>query len=186
MRRVEHSVAAKTGLALCGAVALVALSPILAFADHGENGTSIRDRDNNEQEVDKVSLTPTGDLACNWGKAQLERSEVTTSSGSTDVHCHDVREEGSWAGSAKCTNLSWKIYRCDQYKVTFNLYYFDDNPDTNYEIGIWRSAGCHEFGHTSSIGHRAEGNNNSCMQQYVSEYRQTFDQHDLDSIDSDY
>lgn len=185
MRRAKHSVAAKTGLAICGAVALVALSPILALADHIDNDSSVRDRDNNQQEVDKVELTAAGDLACNWGKAELERSVVTTSWGSTDVHCYDDVVEATWIGRAQCTARTWTLHRCDQYKVTFNYYHFDENPDTNLEIGTWRTTGCHEFGHTSSLGHRAENNNNSCLQPVASEYRQTFDQHDLESINSD-
>ena len=185
MRSAKRSVAARAVLATSSAAALVVLSPVLARADHKDNGTSTLDRDNDQQDVDKVSLTSAGNLACDWGKAQLERSEVTTSWGATDVHCHDSAVAEQWVGRTKCINRTWTIYRCDQYELTFNYYYLDVNPDTNYEIGIWRNAGCHEFGHTSSLGHRAEDNNNSCMQPYASENRQTFDQHDLDSINSD-
>jgi hypothetical protein len=46
-----------------------------------------------------------------------------------------------------------------------------------------RSLGCHEFGHTGSIGHRSNSNdtdNNSCMHSGI--WPETYDSYDINAI----
>lgn len=171
-------------------LALTATSGALAppaLANHGDNATSTLDRDNNQQEVDTYLLSDAGQLACSSGKAALDASEISMSLGGSDIHCFD-RNYGDvgWFGQTVCTDRAYTLNRCDQYSVRFNYFYLGTNP-TTAERNTWKSVGCHEFGHTASIGHRTAASDpdiNSCMR--TDNYGPlNFDSHDIDEINAD-
>jgi hypothetical protein len=172
-------------LSLLLAVVLVVSFGSPAFAEHGDNSSAIRDRDNNSQGWDRNGLTDAGTVACDWGADQLERSEITMAGpgNSGDIHCFDDYYAWDLFGGATCTETNWWNGKCDHYLLQFNLKYY--GQITNYwERTQYRYIGCHEFGHTSSVGHRqVDNNDNSCM---VSGSGQVaFDNHDLAAINRD-
>lgn len=172
---------AVAGAAAAGSVLVPSTT---ASAEHGSN---LRDRDNNSQAVDKYMLSDAGIIACDQGTQELERSEISMSVGSTDIHCYDANYGNTdWVGETQCTVISYDL-KCDQYSVRFNYYHWGTNPD-DFERQLWKSVGCHEFGHTSSVGHRFpinDGGQLSCMRNGASSQWQTFDDHDIETIDQD-
>ncbi len=135
------------------AVALSVLSAAYAVAHH-DDGSVTWVRDNNTQEYDYNDLTPGGKLACDHGAAQLARSEITVKKGSNDIHCHDGYEWRGAAGTTSCTSTVWWNGRCGHFRVWFNTAgEANARPETGLEKNYWKALGCHEFGHTGSIGH---------------------------------
>jgi hypothetical protein len=170
-------------------VAVVCLSllavtvPGTARASHGDNSTSIRDRDNNTQDWDMHSLSGAGEDACIWGAGELEvDSEITMKAfESGDIHCYDdyyVTEP--WFGMTRCTDVNLLNRRCDHYRIYINLSIYGSR-DNDFEHRAYHSVGCHEFGHTSSVGHR--GVTGTCMQS--GSINQHFDSHDTSAINAD-
>lgn len=160
------------------ALMLIIATAMPAYANHQGNSTALMNRDNNTQDVEEYNLTNAGRVACRHGDAQLERSEIATQAGTTDIHCHDGSYVTDWIGQTYCQAANWNGTRCDHYNVTFNYYYNGGtNPDTTVENYLWMNAGCHEFGHTSSIGHISSVDDpilGSCMQSSASEHRRNF------------
>ena len=132
---------------------------------HHDDGPRLRTRDNNTQEYEHVDLTAAGEMACDWGASQLERSEITVQEGDSDIHCHDSHFAGRAGGKVSCTTIVWWNRRCGHYRIEFNLAGMDETPDSNRERNYWRNVGCHEFGHTGSIGH--VDSNDTCMRSWV-------------------
>lgn len=160
------------------------LSQPEAGADHRQNsGLATFNRDNNNHVFIRRDLTAAGQAACNWGAKELDASsEITTSawvSGKNDVNCYDGDYDEPWFGLASCT-VVLDANTCDVYSVQFDLDYGQiDNPT---ERGYYEYVGCHEFGHTSSIGHRASGS--GCM--VINNPSSYLDAHDRDAINADF
>lgn len=156
-------------------VAFVLCVPFTARAGHDDNGT---DPDNRNQAVKGFSLSTNGTRAMNHGKSQLERSVITTSWGGGDIEVYDKDYgDNGWYGRTDCTDWNALWTSCDIIRVRFNQYWY-------LTASQWRSLGCHEFGHTADIGHRARSNdtdNNSCMREDI--WPQYYDKHDLNAID---
>lgn len=161
-----------TTLALAAAFTLAL--PSAARADHDDNGT---DPDNRNQAVKGFHLSTNGTNAMNYGKAELERSVITTSWGGGDIEVYDDDYgRTGWYGSTGCTNWNALWTSCDIIRVRFNQH-------SSLTASQWRSLGCHEFGHTGDLGHRKKSNdsdNNSCMREEI--WPTHFDQHDLNAI----
>ena len=155
----------RTALRAAAAVSAVALLVTSTAGAHHDDARRLRTRDNNTQEYEHVDLTAAGEMACDWGASQLERSEITVNEGDSDIHCHDSHWSGDSGGMARCTSTVWWNRRCDHYRIDFNLAGMDTTPDSNAERNFWRTAGCHEFGHTGSIGH--VDSNETCMRSWV-------------------
>ena len=167
--------------------AAVAASVLMAgpAAAHHDYGPSPLVRDNNTQDYDHNYLTQAGEIACDHGAAQLDRSEISVEEGPDDIHCYDSFDAGGPPGYAECTDSNWWNGRCDHYRVWFNLHRLDLTPDTDLERNYWRSLGCHEFGHTGKIGH--VDSTSTCMwaTTYVSIFNsEILIQDDLDHIDA--
>lgn len=151
-------------------------------AAHHDDGTVSYVRDNNTQDYDHNNLTAGGEMACDHGAAQLGRSEISMTVGSNDIHCHDSSTLGGAAGTAGCTSTVWWNGRCDHFRVWFNTSGTDTTPDTFLERNYWKALGCHEFGHTGSIGHLS---NSTCMRPGLETHLyniQALSQDDLDHI----
>ncbi|MCX4974460.1 hypothetical protein [Streptomyces sp. NBC_00620] len=161
--------------ALAVAAALILALPSAAHADHDDDGT---DPDNRNQAVKGIKLTTNGTNAMNHGKAELERSVITTSWGGGDIEVYDADYgDTEWSGRTDCTNWNALWTSCDIIRVRFNQYY-------GLTASQWRSLGCHEFGHTADLGHRKASNdsdNNSCMRG-KGIWPTHYDQHDLNAI----
>lgn len=152
-----------------------------ALAGHGDNDTSLSDRSGNVQEVEWVGLTNAGVVACEWGAARLEETEISLISGYDEITCADSDYNASWFALTSCQSV--QNGRCLYYLIRFDLDY--GQIDNNTERDYYRSAGCQEFGHTSSIGHRASDTGNpSCMLEPSTNLY--FDSHDVAEIDADY
>lgn len=154
--------------------------PVPAYAGHGGKGT---DPDNQNQYIEAPdSLTTYGSDAMNHGKAQLERSDITTYWGTNDIRVYDYNYgDTAWAGKADCLDLNWLGQSCDVIRVRFN-----EHSMVGLGQGSWKSLGCHEFGHTGDIGHRpasGDTDKNSCMRD-DDIWPQNFDSHDLEAINS--
>jgi hypothetical protein len=166
------------------AVAISLTLPAIAHADHGGSGSSLTNRDNNDHDFDSNSLEPESQLACSHGKSQMgSQTEVRVAVGSSDVHCFDADYGNTtWVGTTSCTSLTWNHTRCDQYRINFNTHHIISN-------NLWKSAGCHEVGHTSSVGHRTAASDPnspySCMRAAVGSNRTTYDSHDITEINND-
>ena len=170
---------------IAAAVAVSALATGPAAAHH-DDGRGLLVRDNNTQDYDHNYLTAAGKIACDHGAAQLGRSEISVEKGPDDIHCYDSFAPGQLPGIARCTGTvwSWFTLRCDHYRVWFNLHGMDLTPDTDLERNYWRAVGCHEFGHTGSIGHVSSLA--TCMSRYIFldvTNSEVFTQDDLDHID---
>ncbi|MFI5756779.1 hypothetical protein [Streptomyces sp. NPDC051569] len=161
-------------MAFAMAAALALAIPTVAHADHDDSGT---DPDNRNQAVKGFSLTTNGTNAMNQGKAELERSVITTSWGGGDIEVYDGNYGNSgWHGRTDCTDWNALWTSCDIIRVRLNTY-------QSKTASQWRSLGCHEFGHTGDLGHRKGSNdsdNNSCMR--VEIWPTHYDQHDLNAI----
>lgn len=156
-----------------------------ASAGHGDNGSAISyDRDNNNQSVERINVTQAGSLACGWGLARLDNTEVDAHwPGNNDIRCRDGDYNKPWLGITSCTNVSWHNFRCDIYGIRFDLDY-GRTVDSAWERRWYRYIGCHEFGHTSSVGHRAsDTDHNSCMRNGHGHI--WFDRHDHTAINRD-
>ncbi|WP_141747145.1 hypothetical protein [Streptomyces agglomeratus] len=144
------------------------------YADHDDSGI---DPDNRNQAVKGFSLTGNGTLAMNHGKAQLEKTVITTSWGGGDIEVYDGEyERNGWHGKTDCTD--WNAFRtsCDIIRVRLNQSY-------SKTASQWKSLGCHEFGHTGDIGHRNSSNDtdgNSCMRS--DKWYLNYDSHDISAI----
>lgn len=165
----------------------VAASVLMAgpAAAHHDSPPRLRVRDNNTQDYDHNILTEAGEIACDHGAAQLGRSEISVEEGPDDIHCYDSYDRGGPSGFARCTKSNWWNQRCDHYKVWFNLSGLDTTPDTDRERNYWRSLGCHEFGHTGSIGHVSSLS--TCMYASINTNAHNSEvliQDDLDHIDA--
>ncbi len=148
--------------AISSAISLLVTSTAIA---HHDDGPRLRTRDNNTQEYEHVNLTSAGEIACDWGATQLGRSEIIMSQGDNDIHCHDMNSADSARAWVECTSTVWWNRRCDHYRIEFNLRGMDTTPDSNSERNFWRAVGCHELGHTGSIGH--VDSNQTCMRSWV-------------------
>ncbi|MFF0474317.1 hypothetical protein [Streptomyces sp. NPDC004284] len=159
---------------LAVAAALVLTIPSSAQASHDDNGT---DPDNRNQAVKGFSLTSNGSTAMGYGKAELERSVITTSWGGGDIEVYDgAYGDTKWHGRTDCTNWNALWTSCDIIRVRFNTSY-------SKSLNQWKSLGCHEFGHTGDLGHRyasTDTDNNSCMR--IEIWPMHYDQHDLNAI----
>ena len=154
-----------------------------AGAHHDDGSTRLRTRDNNTQDYEHVDLTPAGEMACDWGASQLQRSEITVKLGDNDIHCHDSVLSGYSGSRVYCTTTVWWNRRCGHFQIDFNLRDMDTTPDSNHERNFWRYTGCHEFGHTGSITH--VNSNESCMRSWSGlglNNPETFTSADLDHI----
>ncbi|GGU41698.1 hypothetical protein [Streptomyces lavendofoliae] len=167
-----------TSLRISGAVAMSAVLlmafPATSYAGHDDSGT---DPDNRNQAVKGFSLTANGTSAMNHGKAELERSVISTSWGGGDIEVYDGSYgDTGWHGRTDCTDWNALWTSCDIVRVRLNQSY-------SKSASQWKSLGCHEFGHTADLGHRARSNdtdNNSCMR--VEIWPTRYDQHDLNAI----
>jgi hypothetical protein len=151
-------------------------------ADAPEEGL---DRDNNEQGRDGIGLTNAGQLACDWGAARLDNSEVNVHANDpSDIRCEDgYYGSVSWFGLTSCITRDNTLSRCDVFKIQFNLSTWGP-IDNDYEREEYQYIGCHEFGHTSSLGHRPKSTPATCMAD--GSHQRFFDDHDLYGIDLDY
>lgn len=174
--------------------AFTSLAAAPALADHGDSGSSLKERDNNDQAVALVDLTEVGHLACMQGWLELDRTEISVSEGTGDIYCYDASYGASgWAGETYCRKGAYHPAKCDEFSISFNYYYNQQSGsnttvDTDWETKMWKSTGCHEFGHTSSVGHRFgpdDTDNNSCLRTQVSPNRPTYDSHDIGAINGD-
>jgi hypothetical protein len=182
----RHIPLAVGGLITLGLTAAAPAYP--ALADH--ESSPLENRDNNSQEFDSHSLSTQSQLACSHGKAQLgDQTEISVSVGDADVHCYDQNLGTSLGGTTSCPDTT--IFgRCDHYRVTFNTYFQTTNPLTDAQ---WKSIGCHEMGHTSSVDHRTAASDPnspySCLRngadQAAAGYPTTYDSHDVTAINSD-
>ena len=157
-----------------------------ALASHGDSGAEQLqlNPDNKDQEYEKINMQTGGEIACNTGQIELEKTQITTSEGSSDIHCKDAYYDASWFGLTTCTDKNWWNDRCDHYDVEFDLSDEDVTPDTSAETNAWIFVGCHEFGHTGGLGHRpVSGRYASCME--AGSGHPDFNQHDIDEINED-
>lgn len=172
--------ASRLAAALFLTAGLITVPSAPASAGHG---TWYRP-DNVDQYISGDSLTARGVLGRDRGKAQLERSDITTHWGNNDI---DVRDAyygtvDGFFGRTTCTNEG-SGDKCDVFVVKFNESML---PSTDW---IWRYTGCHEFGHTGSLVHRYPGSsdsdNNSCMREdYNSIPTPSLDGHDINAINA--
>ncbi|MFD7067974.1 hypothetical protein ACFV97_12170 [Streptomyces sp. NPDC059913] len=164
----------RLSVALGTAAALILTFSSSAQASHDDDGF---DPDNRNQAVKGFSLTTNGTNAMNHGKAELERSVITTSWGGGDIEVYDSNYgKSGWHGTTDCTNWNVLWTSCDVIRIRLNTY-------QSKTASQWRSLGCHEFGHTGDLGHRSKSNdtdNNSCMRENI--WPTHFDAHDLNAI----
>ncbi|MEH1166650.1 hypothetical protein V6V47_14820 [Micromonospora sp. CPCC 205539] len=157
-------------------ISVVAFAPP-AVAGHGGKANGGKP-DNKDQSVESNSLTTAGKAAVSYGRGQLDRSEINTSTGSSDIHVYDKSYSATWYGLTSCTDTNWWNGLCDHYDVKFNT-----RTMSGLSTSYWQSLGCHELGHTGSLGHRSAGadvDNNSCMRKEI--WPRSFDAHDVDAI----
>lgn len=162
------------------AVTLTALALVAppAYAGHGGK---IIGPDNLDQAVKGSNLTTRGKLAMNHGKAQLERSKINVSTGGGDIYVRDGKygDTGRY-GRMWCSDTDGGD--CNVYQVTFNVSLL---PSTDY---AYRAVGCHEIGHTGTLGHRyttTDTDDNSCMRKKIyQEWAPNLDSHDVNAINN--
>lgn len=105
--------------------------------------------------------------------------------GNNDVRCRDGNYNApNWFGLADCTDPNWWNDRCNIYLLKFD--WDRGRRVTGSDWRWYRYIGCHEWGHTSSVGHRNvdHGKNNSCMKD--GKGRKWLDPHDHAAINRDY
>lgn len=160
------------------------LAPGPAFAGHGDNGSSLADRDNNSQGVIGYNLTEAGHVACNWGADRLNEDTVITviQPDPSDIHCYDDDSSMDWFGYTTCEDV-FDGSSCDHYRVMFNLRFYGQINADGSDRYLYLFIGCHEFGHTSSVGHRPNGAS-SCMDDASG--KTWLDDHDRYAINHDY
>lgn len=160
-------------------VALLLTVAAPAAADHGGKAAS-GPADNTAQAVESISLTAYGKDAVWNGRYELDRSDINTSVGTSDIHVRDASYTNNWYGNSSCTDRNWTNGRCDHMSVKFNT-----RTMSGHSRAHWMSLGCHEFGHTADLGHRyrnTDTDNNSCMRDDI--WPLDFDSHDINSINS--
>ncbi|MEV6420435.1 hypothetical protein [Streptomyces sp. NPDC051662] len=161
--------------ALAMTAALLLAMSSTAYAGHDDDGI---DPDNRNQAVKGFSLSSNGTSAMNHGKAELERSVITTSWGGGDIEVYDsTYGKTGWHGRTDCTNWNALWTSCDIIRIRLN-------QTQSKTASQWKSLGCHEFGHTADLGHRSASNdtdNNSCMRG-AGVWPTRYDQHDLNAI----
>lgn len=163
-------------VAAVSAAALIAIAGP-AHADHGGDSNT-PGPDNLQQAVKGQNLSERGKAATAHGKAQLERSKISVSTGGGDIYVKDDHYgQTGWTGSTYCTDVGWDG-KCNESLVRFNATYMADEP-----VDQWKSLGCHELGHTGTLGDRGPGNDsndNSCMRDDI--WPKRFDTHDINAI----
>ncbi|WP_155368103.1 hypothetical protein [Catellatospora vulcania] len=167
----------RTAIAVAAAILLVAVAASPASAGHG-NKANAGPPDNAQQDVQSNSLTTGGKAAVAQGRAQLDRTDITTSVGGSDIHVYDASYTSSWYGQTSCTDRNWLNGKCDHLDVKFNT-----RTMGSKSTGYWQSLGCHELGHTGGLGHRShssDSNDNSCMREEI--WPKYFDTHDIDAV----
>jgi hypothetical protein len=146
---------------------------------HASHENNLLDPDNTTQCVKSPSIVPKTVIARDQGFAQLDRTDIDTQyCTGDDIWVQDYTYGATgWYGQAFCDDKTL-TGRCDIYIVQFNESTYGGSTNS------WlRSLGCHEFGHTGSIGHRSNSNdtdNNSCMHSGISP--ETYDSHDINAI----
>lgn len=164
-------------------VAVIVCLPLIASPALAHHGNGFTRPDNADQQFEKIDMQPGGSYACEWGADELERSDISTSYGSADIHCRDAFHSGPWFGLATCTDVNWWNGLCDHYDIDFDLSDNDPNPDTIGEYNAWAYVGCHEFGHTGGLGHEVRSSAySSCMEDGSGHL--FFRQHDIDEINA--
>lgn len=154
----------RTVIGTAGALMLSCTVATPAYAAHE---SSLVDPDNVTQCVKSPSITSTTVAIRDHGMAQLSRSDINTSFCTGD----DIWVRDSYLGDSyffgitQCYRRTLSGNRCDIYIIEFNESRYDNLTATEEA-----SLGCHEFGHTGSIGHRTSStdtDNNSCMRQDI-------------------
>lgn len=181
---VKHTIGRSSHHWISISIVVVLWSALLPTSAMAGNNDMI-DPDNVDHYIDRNSLTAQGDAAVSQGIEQLDRTKMdATLSGSGDVEVYDAYygDSGFWEdleGYAECYEKNYFPYECDKWSVKFN--------DTNLGTwSDWRSIGCHEFGHTAGLSHRASSNDaetTSCMRAAPSS--EVLDLHDIDVINDD-
>jgi hypothetical protein len=166
----------RTALATFTVLALSIGVAAPALAGH-ENLFS--DPDNTTQCVKSPSIVPNTVTARNQGVAQLDRTDIDAQyCTGDDIWVQDYTYGNTgWYGHTWCDDQTLSG-RCDIYITQFNESYY-----LGLSTSQLRSLGCHEFGHTGSIGHRfssTDGDNNSCMRSDI--WPEAYDTHDLNAI----
>jgi hypothetical protein len=167
----------RTAIAITTLIAAILATASPAHANHGGDMIS---PDNSDQAVESIYLSTKAQAAVAHGRSQLDRSDITTVSGTSDIHVYDKYYGLDWYGNTHCTDTNWWNGRCDHYDVKF-----DNTSMNSRSTYYWQSLGCHEFGHTGSLGHRwhsTDSNDNSCMR--VEIWPKYYDTHDIDEINS--
>ncbi|MEV4417647.1 hypothetical protein [Catellatospora sp. NPDC049609] len=169
----------RTVLAAATAILLIAVAATPASAGHGDKANA-GPPDNAQQDVETKSLTTNGAAAAAHGRAQLNKTDITMSTGGSDLHVYDASYSGSWYGQTSCTDRNWLNGKCDHMDIKFNTRLMN-----GLSLSKWQSLGCHEFGHSGGLGHRAhsnDSNDNSCMQ--VDIWPRYYDTHDIDAVNA--
>lgn len=134
-----------------------------------------------------ATLMTAGKVACDWGAEHIDNGteviSVLADPGVSyiDVRCFDGDYNESWFGWTACVEIQ-DSDTCDRYAVSFDLDY--GQIDNATERGYYQYIGCHEFGHTSSIGHRGPGPASTCMEDGSGD--RFFNDHDDVAINTDY
>lgn len=179
----HHTVKMRQIIIICFLVAASLTGQTSALANHGDNGSSMADRDNNDQGRKGYYLTVAGQEACDWGTNRLDATEITMQDNDpSDIRCYDGYYDASWFGLTTCITPDNTAGRCDVYTVQFDLSDYG-HADGSLYVGWYQYIGCHEFGHTSSVGHQPD-QTNSCMDNGSG--NRFFNGHDGDAINADY
>lgn len=168
--------AAVVGTAIGG---LLSSSPAAANHDWGWNP------DNTAHDVEKLSLTSNGSAAVDNGRTELDRSDLQTYTGTSDVHVEDSSFSDGWYGLAWCSTdvAPPSGGRCDHFWVQFNT---RTTTRDSFSSTNWKKLGCHELGHTGGLYEQSDTATypNSCMRQGKSEII-NLDSHDISTINGD-
>lgn len=163
--------------AIAGSV--LGIEPAYANNDWGTNP------DNKTHDVEKLSLGSNANSAVDHGKSELNRSELTTTSNSNDVHVEDWWRADGWYGVTWCSTDAYPPAggKCDHFWVEFNL---RTTSRDNFSSTNWKKLGCHELGHTGGLHEQTDisGHPNSCMRQGKLE-KISLDSHDISTINAD-
>ncbi|MEV0805331.1 hypothetical protein [Micromonospora sp. NPDC050200] len=167
----------RTVIAVATAILTIAVAASPAAASHG-NKANAGPPDNAQQDVQTNSLTTGGTAAYSHGRAQLDRTDITMSTGGSDLHVYDASYSSSWYGQTSCTDRNWLNGKCDHMDIKFNTRLMSGASTSK-----WQSLGCHEFGHSGGLGHRyrsTDSNDNSCMRDDI--WPKYLDTHDIDAV----
>lgn len=160
-------------------LALAATTLIAPPAQAGHGG-AFPVPDNRQQALSRVNLTEIGHRAAQQGVDQLNRTVITMSTGGGDIYAYDDNYGTAWYGRTVTSGCS-AGNPCDRFTVQFNLQLMRDL--TPYRQ---RTVGCHEFGHTGGLGHRAKSATNSCMPSWGpgDVWYYAFDSHDINAVNN--